>query len=61
MQRAATETVAELKNASRAGIEYTIMNNKVRASTSFVCIDSLHYHSTNNFQRFYFAKAKNLG
>uniref|UniRef100_A0A7M5X1J9 Chorein N-terminal domain-containing protein n=2 Tax=Clytia hemisphaerica TaxID=252671 RepID=A0A7M5X1J9_9CNID len=28
MQRAATETVAELRNASRAGIEYTIMNNK---------------------------------
>lgn len=29
MQKAAAHTVEDLKNASRAGIEYTIMNNKV--------------------------------
>ena len=34
MQKAAVETVAELKNASRAGIEYSIMNNKVRIHTT---------------------------
>jgi len=30
MQKAAVETVADLKNASRAGIEYAITNNKVK-------------------------------